>query len=164
MILILILRKSFQIRIDESRLSCHSKVTHWTINCYFIQLVLEQVLFNRKYSFQVLHLQWRHMHDWTDVKFINPMGLFAHTQNGSFAVFVRKRNELFQQLFLIFLRILFPVVKLHLLLFQHGLLNVLKKLFQGICSKFKHLSTELNSLIAFSFLVWRFQRLPNVNV
>ncbi len=99
-------------RFNCSNLSSHRKMRKRTIYHYLIELVFKQILFHWQQILKLTYWKLTHIHNWTDIELINPMGRFTHSQNRSLTVtFTLIRNIFFLYLFFILLWIFLPIIK-----------------------------------------------------
>ncbi len=107
--------RPFLIRVDQPDFSRHREVPHWRVNHILVNLLLEQVLFQRNRLFPLLQRTLPHLHQVPDVELVDPRPLLCHSQNRSFCtlLLLGRRNERVSQLLLVSFWVFLPVVKFH---------------------------------------------------
>lgn len=107
--------RDFLATVYEPDFRRHCKIPNRSVNHVFVYFLLEKVLLQRSALFPFLKVCLAHFHQVPDVELVNPSPLFGHSENGSFCalLFLRGRHERVSELFLVALRVFFPIVKFH---------------------------------------------------
>ena len=98
--------------LKKSHLGGEDEMGERTVYYSFVYFFLENVLLNRTWLFEILQIIFLDLHHGTYVEVVNPASRLRHSKDWLLPFLVLPwAHVLFQDLFLIFLRIFFPKVK-----------------------------------------------------
>lgn len=112
--------------LQESHFSRNGEMSNWTVNNDLKKFISEQILLQGKRFFEICYWYFAHVHECTNVEFINPMDIFINSKDRSLAAFSLRVDEPSFDLFFIILWIFLPIIELWFLANFYGILQGLR--------------------------------------